>query len=101
MLDVKNPEIRVDEIMQRIQEKVRARRQQRTPSTAVAPAAALDVSGYEPVDEVLARAQEVAQVGATVPAMTRMRGLKRMVAGAVARAFLRTARVITRDPRPF
>jgi O-antigen chain-terminating methyltransferase len=61
----------------------------------------LDVSGYEPVDEVLARAQEVAQVGASVPAMTRMRGLKRMVAGAVARAFLRTAELITRDQRAF
>ena len=100
MLDVKNPEIRVDEIMQRIREKVRTRSQASAPA-ATLPPVALDLGGWEPVDGMLARAQEVAQVGAAVPAMTRMRGLKRMVAGSVARAFLRLAQVITRDQRSF
>ena len=100
MLDVKNPEIRVDEIMQRIREKVRTRSQARSPA-ATLPPVALDLGGWEPVDGMLARAQEVAQVGASVPPMTRMRGLKRVVAGSVARAFLRLAQVITRDQRSF
>ena len=100
MLDVKNPEIRVDEIMERIREKVRTRSQARAPA-ATLPPVALDLGGWEPVDGMLARAQEVAQVGAAVPAMTRMRGLKRVVAGSVARAFLRLAQVITRDQRSF
>ena len=100
MLDVKNPEIRVDEIMERIREKVRTRSQARAPA-ATLPPVALDLGGWEPVDGMLARAQEVAQVGASVPPMTRMRGLKRVVAGGVARAFLRLAQVITRDQRSF
>ena len=100
MLDVKNPEIRVDEIMERIREKVRTRSQTRAPA-ATLPPVALDLGGWEPVDGMLARAQEVAQVGASVPPMTRMRGLKRVVAGSVARTFLRLAQVITRDQRSF
>ena len=92
MLDVKNPEIRVDEIMERIREKVRTRSQARAPA-ATLPPVALDLGGWEPVDGMLARAQEVAQVGASVPPMTRMRGLKRVVAGSVARTFLRLAQV--------
>ena len=100
MLDVKNPEIRVDEIMERIREKVRTRSQARAPA-ATLPPVALDLGGWEPVDGMLARAQEVAQVGASVPPMTRMRGLKRVVAGSVARTFLRLAQVITRDQRSF
>ncbi|HMC34060.1 MAG TPA: hypothetical protein VKH65_06625, partial [Myxococcales bacterium] len=97
---MKNPEIRVDEIMERIREKVRTRSQARAPA-ATLPPVALDLGGWEPVDGMLARAQEVAQVGASVPPMTRMRGLKRVVAGGVARAFLRLAQVITRDQRSF
>ena len=69
MLDVKNPEIRVDEIMQRIREKVRTRSQASAPA-ATLPPVALDLGGWEPVDGMLARAQEVAQVGASVPPMT-------------------------------
>jgi len=101
LLDVRNPEIRVDEIMQRIQEKVRSARAERIASPNAAPPASLEVAGWQPVDEVLARAQDVAQVGAELPAMTRMRGLKRLVAANVARAFLRLAQVITRDQRSF
>src|SRR5207244_9902701 len=96
----KNPEIVVDEIMERIREKVRTRSQARAPAASLPPVA-LDLGGWEPVDGMLARAQEVAQVGASVPPMTRMRGLKRVVAGSVARTFLRLAQVITRDQRSF
>jgi SAM-dependent methyltransferase len=101
LLDVRNPEIRVDEIMQRIQEKVRSARAERIASSGAPPVASFDVSGWQPVDEVLARAQDVAQVGAALPPMTRMHGLKRLVAANVARAFLRMAQVITRDQRSF
>jgi O-antigen chain-terminating methyltransferase len=100
MLDVKNPEIRVDEIMQRIQEKVRARHEARTASLSPPPPA-LELAGWQSADEVLSRAREVAQVGASVPAMSRTHGLKRVVAGSVARAFLRIAQLITRDQRAF
>src|SRR5207302_10719000 len=98
MLDVKNPEIRVDEIMERIREKVRTRSQTRAPA-ATLPPVALDLGGWEPVDGMLARAQEVAQVGASVPPMTRMRGLKRAVAASVAPTFPRLAQGLTRARR--
>jgi O-antigen chain-terminating methyltransferase len=61
----------------------------------------LDLGGWGRVDEVLARAQEVAQVGASLPPMKQMRGIKRTLAGAVGRAFLRVAQIITRDQRAF
>src|SRR5438445_7249966 len=97
LLDVRNPEIRVDEIMQRIQEKVRLARAARAPEIDAPPPSSADLAGWQPVDEVFARAQDVAQVGASLPAMSRTRGLKRVVASGVARAFLRIARLIARD----
>jgi 2-polyprenyl-3-methyl-5-hydroxy-6-metoxy-1,4-benzoquinol methylase len=100
MLDVKNPEIRVDEIMLRIQEKVRARREANGASIPP-PSAGLDPAGWHSADQALARAQEVAQVGASLPAMSRIHGFKRVIAGGVARAFLRLAQLITRDQRTF
>ena len=100
MLDVKNPEIRVDEIMQRIQEKVRLRREARRATPTSAAPAPFDPSSQRS-EEVLARAQELANVGAALPPMTRIHGLKRLVAQAVAKAFLRMAQLITRDQRAF
>jgi O-antigen chain-terminating methyltransferase len=101
MLDVKNPEIRVDEIMQRIQEKVRSRREARAAPLTALSAEVLQIPGWNQVDERLGRAQQVALVGASLPSMTRMRGLKRSLAGVVAKLFLRTAQLITRDQREF
>src|SRR5258706_2276189 len=100
MLDMNNPEIRVDEIMRRIQERVLARRETRTPAAGSAPTP-ISLGDWQPIDEALARAQEVAQVGAAVPGMTRLRGVRRAVAGRVAQAFLRLAQLITRDQRAF
>src|SRR5437879_1267597 len=94
MLDVKNPQIRVEEIMLRIQEKVRAKR----PAASGVPAATV-LSGSDVIDDVLERAQQVAQVGAALPGMSRQHGLKRVVAGGIAKAFLRIAQLITRDQR--
>ena len=86
MLDANNPEIRVDEIMRRIHEKVRARRI--LPRTAeAAPTSGFDArlpdtSGTE---EVFLRAQQVADAGAAVPPMSKLRGAKRMLAAGLAK----------------
>src|SRR5712692_621913 len=101
MLDVKNPQIRVEDIMQRIQEKVRTRRGTPPPPAGWPAPVGLDLEGWQPVEETLARAQDLAQVGASVPAMTRMHGIRRALAGGVARVFLRVAQLITRDQRAF
>jgi len=99
MLDVQNPDIKVDEIMQRIQEKVRLRREHavpRQPGTgAPVPADSLIFN------QLLAQARDTAQVGLNVPPMSRTHGLKRKLAASVAKAFLRLAQLITRDQRTF
>lgn len=101
MLEANNPEIRVDEIMQRIQEKVQARRQISAGGgvsmTAIDPA----LPGSAATEEAFTRAQQVADVGAAVPPMTRLRGPTRALAGGVAKVFLRIAQIITRDQRAF
>src|ERR1700716_4681873 len=88
MLDVNNPEIKVEELMQRIREKVRARR----PAASGVPAPTV-LSGFDVLDGVLERAEQVAPVGVAVPGMTRQHGLKRALAGGVAKAFLRVAQL--------
>src|ERR1700737_2519203 len=99
MLDVQNPDIKVDEIMQRIQEKVRLRREHAVPrqagTGAPVPADSLIFN------QLLAQARDTAQVGVNVPPMSRTHGLKRRLAAAVAKAFLRLAQLITRDQRAF
>ncbi len=101
MLDVKNPEIDVDALMQRIQEKV----QQRKASLPPDDAAPFPIGGNAPsnaaMEQMLSRAAEVAAVGADIPAMSRTRGAARMLALPIAKAFLRIAQLITRDQRTF
>ena len=46
LLDVRNPEIRVDEIMQRIQEKVRLARAARAPEIDAPPPSSADLAGW-------------------------------------------------------
>ena len=101
MLDSNNPEIRVDEIMQRIQEKVRATRGASAPRQSAIVAGSLEIPRWQALEDSLARAQDVAHVGAALPAMSRIHGLKRTVATGVAKAFLRIAQLITRDQRTF
>jgi 2-polyprenyl-3-methyl-5-hydroxy-6-metoxy-1,4-benzoquinol methylase len=101
VLDSNNPEIRVDEIMQRIQEKVRATRGASPPRQSTTIGGSLEIPRWQALDDSLARAQDVAHVGAGLPAMSRVHGLKRTVATGVARAFLRIAQLITRDQRTF
>ena len=99
MLDIKNPEINVDEIMQRIQEKVRLRQAQSAPANgAPSPSPAQSPLVF---NQLLAQARDSAEVGVTVPPMTRIRGLKRAIAAWVAKIFLRLAQLITRDQRVF
>ena len=99
MLDVRNPEIDVDDIMRRIQEKVQATAGQ--PVEAPPPEASVPAQSVESLEALLARARARAQVGVSLPPMTRTRGLKRAVALRVANLFLRLAQLITRDQRDF
>src|SRR5712671_226737 len=99
MLDVQNPEINVDEIMQRIQEKVRRRGQAAPPQVGMG--APVPAESSLIFNQLLAQARETAQVGVTVPPMSRTHGLKRRLATSVAKAFLRLAQLITRDQRTF
>jgi O-antigen chain-terminating methyltransferase len=101
MLDVKNPQIRVDELIERIQEEVRARRKARTPTAGSTAPISIEHADWRPLDEAFARAQRHAAVGVAVPAMKRLAGLKRAVAAQVAKGFLRVAQLITRDQREF
>jgi hypothetical protein len=99
MLDVRNPEIDVDDIMRRIQEKVRIAAAY--PVDAPPPEASLPTQSLLSIGPHLARAREHAQVGVVVPPMTRTTGFKRAVATRVANLFLRVAQLITRDQREF
>jgi hypothetical protein len=100
MLDVKNPEIDVEALMRRIQDKVQERRATLPPDDAGSlPAGGAPASSA--MEQLLARAREVAAIGADLPAMNRTRGAARMVARPIAKAFLRIAQLITRDQRAF
>jgi O-antigen chain-terminating methyltransferase len=101
VLDANNPEIRVDEIMRRIQEKVLAARSASPPRAAAMLPGTLDIPRWQALDDVLSRAQDVAHVGAELPAMSRIHGLKRVLARGIAKTFLRAAQLITRDQRAF
>jgi SAM-dependent methyltransferase len=98
MLDVQNPEIEVDDIMQRIQEKVRQRHEHPAAPRLGGPAAPGEALGFK---DLLAQARDNAQIGMNLPAMTRTQGLKRALATPVAKLFLRIAQLITRDQRVF
>ena len=78
MLDVQNPDIKVDEIMQRIQEKVRLRREQPVPRQV---GMGTPVSADSLIfNQLLGQARDTAQVGVSVPPMSRTHGLKRKLA---------------------
>ncbi len=100
MLDVQNPEIKVDEIMQRIQEKIRLRRDQDAPTQLGAGAQGAADSSLM-FNQLLAQVRDTAQVGVSLPPMSRTHGLKRTVATLVAKVFLRLAQLITREQRAF
>jgi SAM-dependent methyltransferase len=100
MLDVQNPEIKVDDIMQRIQEKVRLQREHAASappgtSSPVGPGSSLMFS------QLLEPLRATAQVGAALPPMSRTHGVKRKAATLAGKAFLRMAQLITRDQRAF
>jgi SAM-dependent methyltransferase len=101
MLDVRNPEIDVEDLMRRIQEKVQQRRAALPPDDAPAVLSGSSAPAHSAIEQTLSRAREVAAVGADLPAMSRTNGLARLVARPVAKAFLRIAQLITRDQRIF
>ncbi len=97
MLDVKNPEIRVEDLMQRIQEKVRLRRERAPASPSAPPPTQSSIH----LNQLVSQARDTAQVGLAVPAMSRTHGLKRALATPIAKLFLRVAQLVTRDQRAF
>jgi SAM-dependent methyltransferase len=103
MLDVTNPDIPLDEIMQRIHEKVRARRERTSPARNAPTITELNAGApaSPAVEELFVRAEGSAHVGAALPPMTRLHGVKRKAASAIGRIFLRVAQLITRDQRTF
>lgn len=101
MLDGTNPQIRVDELMHRIQEEVRKRRKPPGSTESSGPPLSLEHDDWRPLDDAFARAQRHAAVGVAVPPMSRLSGLKRAVAAQVAKGFLRIAQLITREQREF
>src|SRR5258707_433041 len=98
MLDIQNPEIKVDEVMQRIQEKVRLRQQEPAPRQL---GSATPADSRLIFSQVLGELRDNAQVGTRVPPMTRTHGLKRSLAAPVAKTFLRLAQLIPRNQRAF
>ena len=104
MLEVKNPEIKVDDIMRRIQEKIRLRQEstvgRQGPRGAAAPRS-VAAEWFWTIRDLLNQAQDLAPVGDNLPPMSRMRGLQRAVATPLAKIFLRVAQLITRDQRRF
>jgi O-antigen chain-terminating methyltransferase len=101
MLDVNKPEFSVEEILQRIQERVRSRHQRTTAVSSTGSPATFVTAAWNRIDEQLALAQQSSYTGAYLPSMTRMRGPLRPVAGMIAKLFLRAAQLITRDQRSF
>jgi SAM-dependent methyltransferase len=101
MLDVKNPEIDVDAIMQRIQEKIRLRKEAPASAPSAPPPALMQAPDSSVVTQKIAQARDSAQVGLALPPMSRTHGVARLFAQPLAKAFLRVAQLVTRDQRQF
>ncbi|MBI2369338.1 MAG: hypothetical protein HYV08_03725, partial [Deltaproteobacteria bacterium] len=109
MLDVKNPEINVDDLMERIREEARRRREwnaRREQNSMEADwAHGVEEAGSpvdsETIDQALTIAQQFSAVGLNLPPMTRLQGLKRKLAIPIVRLILRLAQLVTRDQRAF
>ncbi len=100
MLDVQNPQIDVDQIMRQIEAKVQQRRSMPPgPPPPSTPAPAASAGPWSFIEQVIARAQANSAIGAAVPAMSKLSGVKRRAAGVMAKAFIRLAQLITRDQR--
>ncbi len=65
------------------------------------PQGAITSDAWRVAEEAIKQAGEVADVGATVPPMHTVKGVRRIVAQWMVSAFLRLAQVITRDQRRF
>jgi len=90
--------INVDEVMRSIREEVK---QRQTCEGEQFAAAHKGFNAWSRMEELVAGARRLADVGKQLPAMTQTRGLKRMVATPVAWAVLRLAQLVTRDQRAF
>ena len=93
MVEVDKPPIDVDQIMARIRERLRARRE------AGQTQQGRDATG--PLEKAFSIALKNAQVGVSLPLMYRQSGVKRTLATLVARLFLRLAQLITQNERIF
>jgi 2-polyprenyl-3-methyl-5-hydroxy-6-metoxy-1,4-benzoquinol methylase len=96
------PTFDFDAIMERIRAEARRRRALRFDAPTSPGADTLTVvkaPDLEQVDASLQAAEHVADVGVRLPPMHRQRGLKRRLAAAVAKAFLRLGEIVNRDQR--
>jgi FkbM family methyltransferase len=94
--------IKIDELMRAIREEVRQKRAGMAQANVGTSSVDAVVHGQNAViDEALAKADSVQAVGENLPPMTRQSGARRLLARVIARGFLRTAQMITRDQREF
>jgi len=98
MADPTSPAIDVDQVMRGIREKVALLR---AGGGAGFAEARQRFAGWARMEELIAAARRLADVGQELPAMTRTKGLKRLVAAPLAWGVLRVAQIVTRDQRAY
>ncbi len=101
MLDVKNPNIDVDELMEKIRAEVANRKADPGSVSNNATNNNLFSGKWVQVDSALSSAKQVCQVGLRLPGMYKFKGWKRKIAVLVGRIYLRVSQLITRDQRVF
>jgi 2-polyprenyl-3-methyl-5-hydroxy-6-metoxy-1,4-benzoquinol methylase len=103
MLEIGEPEVSVDELMQRVRQEVERRRLEgriRGTFSPVLPDDEVSAS-WHAIDEAITAAGPSTVVGMRLPPMTQMRGWKRKLAVPLARVILRAAQLVTRDQSAF
>jgi len=109
MLDVQNPHIDVDELMEKIRAEVARRRAnasnyetENNNDFKVEPQINnLFSDKWLQVENAISQAQQVSQVGVGLPGMHTFKGWKRKIAVLIGNAYLRISQLITRDQRAF
>jgi 2-polyprenyl-3-methyl-5-hydroxy-6-metoxy-1,4-benzoquinol methylase len=103
MLEIGEPEVSVDELMQRVRQEVERRRLEGRFRGTSSPVLTDDevAASWQAIDEAITAAGSSTVVGVRLPPMTQMRGWKRKLAVPLARVILRAAQLVTRDQSAF
>jgi SAM-dependent methyltransferase len=103
MFTTDDPGISADELIRRARDEARRRRLEDGTGHLEADGAPDDrsVSMWATTSRAITRAERLAEIGAQLPAMKTMQGLRRWLAMPVARLILRAARLVTRDQTSF